>query len=1174
MSFAHLHLHTEYSLLDGACRIKKLIPRVKELGQTAVAITDHGAMYGVIDFYREANKYGIKPVIGCEVYVANRSRFSKEHMMDWSYHLVLLCENNTGYKNLIKLVSSGFTEGFYKKPRVDKELLKKHHEGLIALSACLAGEIPRNLVQNDYETAKKVALEYRDIFGENNYFIEIQDHGLADQKRILPNLIKLSKETGIPLVATNDCHYISKDDAKMQNVLVCIGTNHTVDEDNGMAFDTEEFYVKSEEEMREIFSFIPEAVDNTQKIADRCNMTFEFGHTKLPAFVVPEGRDNVEYFESMCKEGLYRRYGKNPDPELWERLNYELGVIERMGYVNYYLIVHDFINYAKSVGIPVGPGRGSGAGSICAYCIGITDIDPIKYHLLFERFLNPERVSMPDFDIDFCYERRQEVIEYVKRKYGEDHVAQIITFGTLAARAAIRDVGRALGMAYQDVDKVAKLVPTDLHMTIEKALSISSELKALYDTDPKIYELIDTASRVEGMPRHSSVHAAGVVIAPEPVTEFVPVAKPDESVVTQFTMTTLEELGLLKMDFLGLRNLTAISDCEKAVRKRIPDFDISDVPDGDPEVYDMLTKGAAQGVFQFESAGMRSVLMGLGPKSIEDLTAVISLYRPGPMDSIPKYLENSHHPEKVTYKTPLLKPILDVTYGCIVYQEQVMEIVRKLAGYSYGRADLVRRAMSKKKLDVMAQEREYFVHGKYDEDGNLELPGAVRNGVPEKIANEIFDEMSSFASYAFNKSHAAAYATVAYRTAYLKCHFPGEYMAAQLSSVLDNTDKVIEYIGECQKMGLKVLGPDVNKSESGFIWDGEGVRFGLLAVKNLGRGIIRDIITERQMNGKYKGFTDFCKRAYGRELNKRTLESLIKCGALDSFSANRRQMLSGYESILSSIDAEKKANVSGQMSLFGGFEEEHDDEDNLPKMAEYSLRELLNMEKETTGLYLSGHPMNEYSGIIEKIGATKVIDIKKMNTEEGEKRVRLCGIVLSKKMKTTKSNDVMAFVTLEDTTGSLETLVFPRTLQENGGIINVNEAVVVEARVSSREDEETKLVAERFLTVEEAQRIPFAAVSAYQRRPAPQHKTSESAVQKSSVNGLFIRVPSENSPEYKKAMDFLAVFEGLTPLYIHFADTKKTVKAPTKLWVDATLENGYVPKRLAKILGEENVVIK
>ncbi len=1183
MSFAHLHLHTEYSLLDGACRIKKLIPRVKELGQTAVAITDHGAMYGVIDFYREANKYGIKPIIGCEVYVANRSRFSKEHMMDWSYHLVLLCENNTGYKNLIKLVSSGFTEGFYKKPRIDKELLRQHHEGIIALSACLAGEIPRFLTQNDYDSAKKAALEYLDIFGEGNYFIEIQDHGYADQKRILPGLIKISKETGIPLVATNDCHYINKDDAKMQNVLMCIGTNHVVGEENDMAFETEEFYVKSEEEIREIFSYVPEAVDNTQKIADRCNMTFEFGHTKLPAFVVPDGRDNVEYFESMCKEGLYRRYGENPDQELWDRLNYELGVIERMGYVNYYLIVHDFINYAKSVGIPVGPGRGSGAGSICAYCIGITDIDPIKYHLLFERFLNPERVSMPDFDIDFCYERRQEVIDYVNRKYGEDHVAQIITFGTLAARAAIRDVGRALGMPYQDVDKVAKLVPTDLHMTIEKALTVSPDLKALYDTDPKIYELIDTARRVEGMPRHSSVHAAGVVIAPEPVTEFVPVAKPDESVVTQFTMTTLEELGLLKMDFLGLRNLTAISDCEKAVRKKIPDFDISKVPDDDPEVYEMLTKGLAQGVFQFESAGMRSVLVGLGPKSIEDLTAVISLYRPGPMDSIPRYLENSHHPEKVTYKTPLLKPILDVTYGCIVYQEQVMEIVRKLAGYSYGRADLVRRAMSKKKLDVMAQEREYFVHGKFDENGNLELPGAVRNGVPEKIANEIFDEMSSFASYAFNKSHAAAYATVAYRTAYLKCHFPGEYMAAQLSSVLDNTDKVIEYIGECQKMGLKVLGPDVNKSESGFIWDGEGVRFGLLAVKNLGRGIIRDIINERNINGKYKGFTDFCKRAYGRELNKRTLESLIKCGALDGFNVNRRQMLSGYESILSSIDSEKKSNLSGQMSLFGGFEDISDGEDNLPKLAEFSLREILNMEKETTGLYLSGHPMNEYAPILDKIGASKVLEIKKMNSDEmGDKRVRLCGIVLSKKTKTTKSNDMMAFVTLEDTTGSLEVLVFPKILAEFGGIINVNEAVVVEARISSREDEETKLVADRFLIVEQAKNVPFMQNQGY--RPKQTYnsepvfaQSAQPTVQperKAPIKGLFIRVPSQISNEYKKAMEFLAVFDGLTPLYINFADTQKTVKAPTRLWVDTTTDNGYVVSRLEKILGPENVKMK
>ncbi len=1182
MSFVHLHLHTEYSLLDGACRIKRLMPRIKELGQNAVAITDHGVMYGVIDFYREAQKYEIKPIIGCEVYVANRSRFSKEHQLDWSYHLVLLCENNTGYKNLIKLVSSGFIDGFYKKPRVDKEILKKYHEGIIALSACLAGEVPRQLTNNDYEAARKAAIEYRDIFGEDNYFIEIQDHGYEEQKKILPGLIKISKETGIPLVATNDCHYINKDDAKMQNVLICIGTNHIVGEENDMAFKTDEFYVKSEEEMRDIFSAFPEAIENTQKIANRCNVTFEFGKTKLPAFKAPNGRDNVEYFESMCKEGLYRRYDNAPSPEHWERLNYELEIIERMGYVNYYLIVYDFINYAKSAGIPVGPGRGSGAGSLCAYCIGITDIDPIKYHLLFERFLNPERVSMPDFDVDFCYERRQEVIDYVNRKYGSDHVAQIITFGTLAARAAIRDVGRALGMPYQDVDKVAKLVPTDLHMTIDKALNISQDLREAFNSDPKVHELIETAQKVEGMPRHSSVHAAGVVIAPEPITEFVPVAKPDESVVTQFTMTTLEELGLLKMDFLGLRNLTAISDCEKNVRKTIPDFDISKVPDDDPAVYEMLAKGQAQGVFQFESAGMRSVLVGLGPKSIEDLTAVISLYRPGPMDSIPKYIENSHHPEKVTYKTPLLKPILDVTYGCIVYQEQVMEIVRKLAGYSYGRADLVRRAMSKKKTDVMAKEREYFVHGKFDDDGNLELPGAVRNGVPEKIANEIFDEMSSFASYAFNKSHAAAYAVVAYRTAYLKCHFPGEYMAAQLTSVLDNTDKVIEYIGECQKMGLNILGPDVNTSESGFTWQDGSIRFGLLAIKNLGKGIINDIISERENGGKYISFTDFCNRAYGRELNKRTLESLIKSGALDCFGNNRHQMLAGYEALLSNIDAEKKRNISGQMSLFGGFEEESTEEDNLLSVPDFTLRERLNMEKETTGLYLSGHPMNEYSSVIAKIGASTILEIKNMVSDEksGDRRARLCGIVLSKRMKTTKNNDVMAFVVIEDTTGSLEALVFPRILSEYGGAITVNEAVVLDARISSREDEDIKLVAERFLTIEEAQRIPFGLDS----RPVYmggnlKSNNAEAAVPGGKTNsseskGLFIRLPSQNSPEYRKVMNFLSVFEGLTPLYLHFSDTKKTVKAATKLWVDTTTGSGYVVKRLEKMIGEENVKIR
>ncbi len=1181
MSFVHLHLHTEYSLLDGACRITQLMPKIKELGQNAVAITDHGAMYGVIDFYREAEKCGLKPIIGCEVYVANRSRFDKVNLQDWSNHLVLLCENNEGYKNLIKLVSAGFIGGFYKKPRVDKELLRTYHGGLIALSACLAGEIPRKLTENDYDGAKATALEFREIFGENNFFLELQDHNYEEEKHILPNLVRLSRETGIPTVATNDCHYLDRDDARMQDVLICIQTNHTVGEQNDMAFRTDEFYVKSEEEMHALFSYIPEAVENTQKIADRCEMSFEFGKTKLPAFRAPDGRDNDEYFESMCREGLRRHYGENPPQEYIDRMNYELGVIKRMGYVNYYLIVYDFVHYAKSMDIPVGPGRGSGAGSICAYCIGITDIDPMKYNLLFERFLNPERVSMPDFDIDFCYERRQEVIDYVNRKYGEDHVAQIITFGTLAAKAAIRDVGRALGMPYQSVDKIAKLVPYDLHMTLQKALEISSDLKEQYNADPKVKELIDTALKVEGMPRHSSVHAAGVVIAPEPVTNFVPVAKPEESVVTQFTMTTLEELGLLKMDFLGLRNLTAIRDCEKAVQKKDPGFDITKVPEDDPAVYEMLGKGQAQGVFQFESAGMRSVLVALGPRSIEDLTAVISLYRPGPMDSIPKYVENSHHPERVVYKHPLLKPILEVTYGCIVYQEQVMEIVRKLAGYSYGRADLVRRAMSKKKADVMAKEREYFIHGKYAEDGSLELPGAVRNGVPESVANEIFDEMSSFASYAFNKSHAAAYATVAYRTAYLKCRYPGEYMAAQLSSVLDNTDKVIEYIGECQKMGLNVLGPDVNHSEMGFIYEENGVRFGLLAIKNLGKGLIAGMLKEREDNGKYKNFTDFCRRVYGRELNKRALESLIRSGALDSLAENRRQMLDGYEGLLSSIDAEQKSNLSGQMSLFGGPQESAADSFVLPKVAEYSLREKLSMEKETTGLYLSGHPMNEYRSLSEKLGANTILEVKTMAAEGGadDRTVLICAIVLTKQMKTTKSNDVMAFITVEDMTGSLEVLVFPKVLAAYGGVLNLNEAVVIEARISSRDEEDTKLVASRFFAPEDVKNgIPSArsgGLSSAENAGGAGRFSSEPTAPVSANNkGLYIRVPSQESREYRRAMAFLAVFSGLTPLYIYLSDSKKTLKAPPALWVDTSEGDGYVIKRLSKLLGKENVRIK
>lgn len=1166
MSFVHLHLHTEYSLLDGACKIKELMPRIKELGQNAVAITDHGVMYGVIDFYREAQKYDLKPIIGCEVYVANRSRFDKEAQKDSYFHLVLLCENNTGYQNLIKLVSCGFTEGFYKKPRIDVELLKKYHEGIIALSACLAGQIPKLLSNGDYDEAKKVALEYLDIFGKDNYFLEIQDHNYAQQKAIMPGLIRLSKETGIPLVATNDCHYLSKEDSKVQNILLCIGTNHIIGESNDMAFETEEFYVKSENEMMQNFSGIPEALEMTQKIADRCNVTFEFGKTKLPAYNAPDGRDNEEYFVSMCKAGLKKHYGDHPSAEIIDRMNYEISVIRKMGYINYYLIVYDFIHYAKSVGIPVGPGRGSGAGSICAYCIGITDIDPIKYNLLFERFLNPERVSMPDFDVDFCYERRQEVIEYVKRKYGEDHVAQIVTFGTLAARAAIRDVGRAMGMSYQDVDKVAKLVPTDLRMTLDKALGINQELKQLYLSDNKVKELVDMSRKVEGMPRHTSVHAAGVVIAPQPVTDFVPVAKPDESVVTQFTMTTLEELGLLKMDFLGLRNLTAISDCEKSVRKTHPDFNISNVPDDDPKVYKMLSKGLAQGVFQFESAGMRSVLVSLGPKSIEDLTAVISLYRPGPMDSIPKYIENSHDPRKITYKTPLLKPILDVTYGCIVYQEQVMEIVRKLAGYSYGRADLVRRAMSKKKLDVMAKEREYFVYGKTDDDGNVEIPGAIRNGVPESVANEIFDDMSSFASYAFNKSHAAAYATVAYRTAYLKCYFPGEYMAAQLSSVLDNESKIIEYINECQKMGLKVHGPDVNWSDIGFSYKNGEVVFGLLAIKNVGKGLINDIIRERDSSGEYIDFTDFCRRVFGRELNKRTLESLIKSGALDGLCSNRMKMLKGYENVLSQIESNNKANLSGQMSFFGGMTDNSVLSDELlPDVADVTLMEKLNMEKEVTGLYFSGHPMDEYQDKIANIKALDVFKLKeKLEETEAEINTRICGIVISKRMKTTKNNEIMSFVTLEDKTGNVEVLFFPKVLERMGGLIEENKVLVIDVRATASENG-NRIIADRCMSIEQAESM----VSLEENK-----SNSVSEKNKSENVGLFVRVPSQKSAEYTLLMNFVSVFEGLTPLYIHFVDSKMTVKAPTRLWVDTNTGNGYVVNKLKQLLGSDNVVYK
>lgn len=1150
--FVHLHLHTEYSLLDGACRIGPLLDRAKELGQTSMAITDHGAMYGVIDFYRAAQERGIKPVIGCEVYVAARTRHDKVYALDSERsHLVLLCENNTGYQNLIAMVSEAWTEGFYTKPRIDHELLEQHHEGIIALSACLAGEIPRALSRGDYDGAKETALWYDQLFGRGNYFLELQDHGLREQKQINPLIIRLSRETGIPLVVTNDTHYIDKEDARVQQVLICIQTNHTVGEETGLEFETQEFYLKSEEEMRLLFPELPEAFDNTVKIAQRCNVTFTFGETKLPHFDVPGGEDHFEYLTRMCEEGLHARYGEHPPQDYSDRLHYELNVIHTMGYVDYYLIVHDFIHYAKSQGIPVGPGRGSGAGSIAAYCIGITGIDPMKYNLLFERFLNPERVSMPDFDIDFCYERRPEVIDYVVRKYGADHVAQIVTFGTMAAKAAIRDVGRALGVPYATADSIAKLVPYELNITLDAALKKSAELREQYDSSGQVRDLIDMARKVEGMPRHASTHAAGVVITRDPVSTYVPLARNDESIVTQFTMTTLEELGLLKIDFLGLRTLTVISDAEKMIRHREPGFAVNQIPTKDEAVYEMFASGQTEGVFQFESAGMRNVLMGLKPESLEDLIAVISLYRPGPMESIPTYIENRHHPDRVRYKTPLLKDILDVTYGCMIYQEQVMQIFRTLAGYSLGRADIVRRAMSKKKHSVMEKERKIFIEGLVAEDGTVEVEGCIRRGVSREIAEQIFAEMESFASYAFNKSHATAYAWVSYQTAYMKCHYPREFMAALLTSVLDNANKVAGYIEECASMGIQVLPPNVNESDNGFTVTHGSIRFGLLAIRNLGRGFIARLLEEREQGGKYISFYQFCKRLHGKEMNRRTLESLIKSGALDGLGANRRQMLSVADTILDNLDAEKKQNLEGQIGFFEAMGETPKDEVTFPAVDEFPPSELLSMEKEVTGMYLSGHPMAAYAQAAEKLHAAKIGEIAEAHGEydryhDGTNVILLC-IINGVRLKTTKNNSTMAFVQIEDLYGSMEMLVFPKVLSEFGHLLKEGAVVQIKGRVSAREDEEPKIIGEQVL-------LP----------PGEETQT------KSKRPGLYLRLPSAQSREKERAVVLLEIFEGPTPVYFYYADQKKYLKAPTNLWVDS---NPVLLKELRHQLGDQNVIV-
>ena len=1156
MAFVHLHVHTEYSLLDGACRIERLLDAAQQLGQDAVAITDHGCMYGVVDFYKAAKKRGIHPVIGCEVYVARRTRFDKIHELDkGSRHLVLLCENDTGYRNLIALVSKAWVEGFYTKPRVDLDLLRQHHEGLIALSACLAGEIPQALLRGDFPGAKEAALLYREIFGAENFYLELQDHGLPDQKRINPQLIRLSRETGIPLVATNDCHYIAPEDSKMHRVLLCIQTGHTVEDEDTLEFGSEEFYLKSEGEMAALFPDVPEALENTEKIARRCQVDLEFGQTKLPAFTTPDGSDNLEFFQRLCRQGLLDRYGEHPPEAYVQRLDYEMGVISQMGYVNYYLIVWDFIRYARSVKIPVGPGRGSGAGSLAAYCLRITNVDPMRYDLLFERFLNPERVSMPDFDIDFSDERRDEMIDYVVDKYGADHVAQIVTFGTMAARGALRDVGRALNIPYGKVDQVAKLVPNSLGMTLDMALKQSKELREKVESDPQVQELFQMARKVEGMPRHASTHAAGVVITDRPVMDYVPLSKNDDAVVTQYTMTAIEELGLLKMDFLGLRNLSVIDHAQQMIAAKEPGFSMETIPQDDPQVFHMLSQGQSVGVFQLESSGMKRLLAQAQPTCVEDLIAIISLYRPGPMQFIPQYVESRKDPSSVKYRHPLLRPILEPTGGCIIYQEQVMQIFRDLAGYSLGRADIVRRAMAKKKHDVLEREREVFLHGKQREDGSWEIDGCLRRGVDQQTAETLFQEIESFASYAFNKPHAAGYAVVAYETAYLKCHYPCEYMAALLSSVLGQAGKVAEYIEECARLEIAVLPPHVNYSGVGFTVVGKNIRFGLQAVKNLGRGVIARMVEERRGGGEFTSFYNFCKRMSGRDFNRRAIESLVKCGALDGLGNNRREMLLSVERVMESLEADKRRNVEGQLGFFDSPQSGEAGEPSLQKAEDFSTADKLSMEKEVTGMYLSGHPMAAYVGLYQTGGYARMDEILQSAGDQEAGRyqdgqwVTVLGMVVGVRKKATKNNTQMAFVSLEDMYGALTVLLFSQVLEQYGNLLYEGAVVEVAGKLSFTENKEPELVCN--------------AMS------VPADPTSLGAPAEKPVRpGLYLRFSSKEDPRYRKALQYIAIFDGVSDLYVSFQDTGKLLRAPAKYRVDV---NRPLLRALEALLGEKNV---
>ncbi len=1070
--FVHLHLHSEYSLLDGYTRISKLFDRAKELGMDSVAITDHGAMFGVVDFYKEAKKHGVKPIIGCEVYTAPRTRFDKDPVKDKNMgHLVLLAKNNNGYNNLIKIVSQGYTEGFYYKPRIDIEVLEKYSDGIICLSACLAGDIKRKILNNDYEGAKQLALKYNNIFGEGNFFLELQDHGIEEQKLVNTNVIKLSKETGIPLVATNDVHYLNKDDHVAHDILLCIQTGKTVADEGRMRFPTNEFYLKSYDEMSKLFGYAPEAIENTAKIADMCNVEFDFNQMHLPGFDVPKEYNPSQYLRKLCYEGLERRYEVITD-EIKERLEYELNTIEAMGYVDYFLIVWDFIKYAKDNGIVVGPGRGSCGGSIVAFTLNITDIDPIQYSLIFERFLNPERVTMPDIDIDFEDERRQEVIDYVIEKYGKEKVAQIITFGTMAARGAIRDVGRAINMSYGDVDKIAKQIPHQLGITIEKAIQLNPQLKDIYRNDEDAKYLIDVAMAVEGMPRHASTHAAGVVISKMAVNEYVPLYLHDNNVTTQFNMNLLEELGLLKMDFLGLRNLTVLKEAVRLIKlNRQIDIDLEKIPYDDSKTYELISSGETLGVFQLESSGMRQFMKELKPEFLEDIIAGVSLFRPGPMDSIPKYIKNKNHPDKVTYVHPKLESILKVTYGCLVYQEQVMQVVRELGGYSFGRSDLVRRAMGKKKMDVMKKEREYFINGKIDEDGNVEIAGCIRNGVDEEAANIIFDDMIDFAKYAFNKSHAASYAVLSYQTAYLKHHYPVEFMAALMTSVMGNSSKVAEYIGDCKRMGIEILPPSINESFAKFTVSRDKIRFGLLAIKNVGNGIIRAIVKARKSK-KFASFIDFCERIETRELNKRAVESMIKAGVFDGLNVTRAGLLAGYERIIEGIHQDRRRNIEGQVSLFNSFDDtlpQNMKHDVLPDVKEFSDKYLLGFEKEMLGIYLSGHPLSEYEELINKVATVKSNDLKEMQDENSSlglkdgSKIIITGIVMKKQDKTTRNNNLMAFLTLEDLFGTIEVIAFPGVYDRCVQHLYEDSIVIVVGKINLKEDEEPKIIADNIV---------------------------------------------------------------------------------------------------------------